>query len=126
MNHPAHLCFINSNIPSVLPFENIFLPEILGLSRVNVLFLSWPVARNCEFKFHLFIDIIHDCCNHLTPSVHLKQVYTKNLIYNYNTTLKHKNVKPGLATHFTIRENNNRWYLLKYPIFHVEIVSKHI
>ena len=25
----------------------------------------------------------------------------------------------------TIRDNNNPWYLLKYPIFHVEIVSEY-
>ena len=40
--------------------------------------------------------------------------------------MKHKNVKTGLATHFTIRENNNWWNLLKYPIIHVEIVSEYI
>ena len=43
----------------------------------------------------------------MTPLVHLKQVNTKILIYNRKTTLKHQNVKTGLATHFTIRENNN-------------------
>ena len=34
-------------------------------------FCSVPGARNC-IKFHLFIDIIHDCCNHMTPLVHFK------------------------------------------------------
>ena len=36
--------------------------------------------------------------------------------------------KPGslpILDHFTTRENNNWWYLLKYPIFHVDIVSEY-
>ena len=49
----------------------------------------------------------------------------KFLIYNCNTALKHKNVKTGIATHFTIRENNNRCYLLNYPIFHVEFIREY-
>ena len=62
----------------------------------------WPVlvARNCV-NLHLFIDIIHDCCNHMIPLVHLKQVYTNILrVYNCNTALKHNNVKTGLASYF--------------------------
>ena len=69
-------------------------------------FCPVPGARNCV-NLHLLIDFIHNCCNQMTPLVHLKQVNTKILIYNRKTTLKHQNVKTGLATHFTIRENNN-------------------
>ena len=85
----------------------------------------WPApgARNC-FNLHLFIDIIHDCCNHMTPLVHLKQLNTNILIHNCNTALKHKNVKTTadlLPISFgTILENSRR-YLLKHRIFHVEI-----
>ena len=124
-NHTAHLCFINSNILSVLPFENIYSGNIRSVPGERVRFCPVPGARNCV-NLHLFIDFIHYYCNHMAPFVHLKRVNTKNLIYNCNTALKHKNVKTGLATHFTMRENNNRWYLLKYPIFHVEIVSEYI
>ena len=56
-------------------------------------------VRDCV-NLHLFIDFIHDCCNHTTPLFHLQQVNTKILIYNCYTALKHKNFKTGLATHF--------------------------
>ena len=60
---------------------------------------------------------------------HLKFIESKFtqkfLIYNCNTALKHKNVKTGIATHFTIWKINNRCYLLKYPIFHIEFISEY-
>ena len=57
----------------------------------------WPVpgARN----LHLFIDIIHDCCSHMIPLVHLKKINSKTVLI-YNTALKNKKVRTGLATHF--------------------------
>ena len=69
----------------------------------------WPVpgARN----LHLFIDIIHDCCSHMIPLVHLKKINSSKTVLIYNTALKNKKVRTGLATHFirgTIRENTNR------------------
>ena len=74
-------------------------------------FCPVPGARNCV-SLHLFIDIIHDCCSHIIPLVHLKQINTppqkntqKILIYNCNTALK-KRSEPGLLriSSGTIRE----------------------
>ena len=75
-NHPTHLFFINSNILSVLPFENIFPGNFRSVPGERVRFCPVPGARNCV-NLHLFIDFIHYCCNHKAPLVHLKQVNTK-------------------------------------------------
>ena len=48
-------------------------------------FCPVPGARNWV-NFHLFVDIIHDCCSHMSSLVHLKRVNTKisNLYLKYN------------------------------------------
>ena len=69
LNHPAHLCFINSDILSVLPFENIFSGNFRSVPGEHFRFCPVQGARNC-INLHLFIDVIHYCCNHMTPLVH--------------------------------------------------------
>ena len=64
---------------------SIFFPEFLGLSRVNVTGFGLP--RVSEIAN---IGIIYDSCNHMRPLAQLKQVNAK---HNYNTALKHRNVK---------------------------------
>ena len=69
LNHPAHLCFINSDIVSVLPFDNIFSVNFRSVPGEHFRFCPVQCARNC-INLHLFIDVIHYCCNHMTPLVH--------------------------------------------------------
>ena len=58
--------------------KNMFFSGDLGfVPGERVRFCPGPGARNCV-NLHLFIDIIHTCCNQMTPLVHLKQVNTKN------------------------------------------------
>ena len=65
--------------------ENIFFGIFVSVPGKRYRFWPVPGPRNCV-DLHSFTNIIHVCCNHVTPSVYLKQVYTqKNLIYNCNT-----------------------------------------
>ena len=79
----------------------------------------WPVpdARNCV-NVHLFIGIIYNCCNHMRPLVHLKQVNTE---YNCNTTLKQKKCQYRARAYYPfhtvpsdITTIGDTMYLLKY------------
>ena len=85
----------------------------------------WPVpgARNCV-NVHLFIDIIHDCCNHMRTLVHLKQ---------FNTN-KHKH-KSNWLLQYSFKAKKKCQNLACYPfhqilvmfakIFNEEIVSEY-
>ena len=100
--------------------DTIFFSGIFG-SVPGEHYRFWPVpgATNCV-NLHFFIDIIHDCCYHMIPLVHLKQVNTKNSISYLQYSFKTENCeKLGLLpiSSSTIRGNN--WYLLEYAIFHV-------
>ena len=57
--------------------------------------------------------------------VHVKQVNTKNLIYNCKTALIHKHVKTGLATHFIQYHQRKQQSMIFTKIFNVEIVSEY-
>ena len=109
-----------------LMWLRIYFPEIFG-TVPSERYRSWPVPgpRNCVY-LHLFIGNSYDCCNHMRPLVHLKQVNTKkNLIYNCNTALKHKNVKTGLGTHFIQYHPIKHQSVIFIKIFTVEIVSEY-
>ena len=71
---------------------------------------------------HLFIDIIHDCCSHMIPLLHLSKLTQKILIHNCNAACYPFHSIPSEKTPTVFR-----WYLLglKYPIFHVEILCKY-
>ena len=70
------LCKVREIYLSCGIYDYIF-SGILG-SVLGEHYRFWPVpgSRNC-INLHLFIDINNDCCNHMIPLVHLKQVNTK-------------------------------------------------
>ena len=88
-----------------------FLGEFLGLSWMKVTGVVLG-ARNCV-NLHLLIDIIHDCCNHTRPLVHLKQFNTH--------THKHKS---NLLLQYSFEANKNFQNRACYPFHQVHVPSQ--
>ena len=106
------------------PIASRFLIAEFSLSLLRMAFSQYNCRiQKCScFSFWLMLPNDLFQCDELVPPFHLSQSWKEG---HTSIFMKHKNVKTGLATHFTIRENNNRWYLLKYPIFHAEIINEY-
>ena len=53
--------------------------KFVSVPVYNITGFDLSRVLNCV-NLHLFIDSIHDCCIHMIPLVHFKQINTKNFI----------------------------------------------